>query len=181
MTNRSAVSQVVDAGQFKAALAHFPSGVTIVTAVDGAGVPHGLTANAFCSVSLDPPLICVCIARSARSHTVFLQRDEFAVNFLRPEHAGLAMKFASKRDDKFAHGLFRQTDRRVLVLDDALAVLECVVHSRHDGGDHTILIGEVRRAGLAAGEPLVFFNKAFHRVAELGHVSEAHLKRDPGR
>nr|WP_042193110.1 flavin reductase family protein [Kibdelosporangium sp. MJ126-NF4]CEL20572.1 Nitrilotriacetate monooxygenase component B [Kibdelosporangium sp. MJ126-NF4]CTQ89483.1 Nitrilotriacetate monooxygenase component B (EC 1.14.13.-) [Kibdelosporangium sp. MJ126-NF4] len=167
MTNRSVVSPAVDAGQFKAALAHFPSGVTIVTAVDDAGIPHGLTASAFCSVSLDPPLICVCVARSARCHPVFLRHDQFAVNFLRPEHTDLAMTFAGKREDKFTGGPFRQTDQRTVVLDDALAVLECVVHSRHDGGDHTILVGEVRRAVLTAGEPLVFFNKAFHRVAEL--------------
>jgi flavin reductase ActVB len=168
MTNRGAVGQMVDVTRFKAVLAHFPSGVTIVTALDDAGIPHGLTANAFCSVSLDPPLVCVCVARSARCHSVFLERDEFAINFLRPEHADLAMTFAGKHEDKFAHGPFRRTDRRVIVLDDALAVLECVVHSTHEAGDHTILIGEVRRADLATGEPLVFFNRAFHRVAELG-------------
>jgi flavin reductase ActVB len=168
MTNRSAVSQMADVARFKAALAQFPSGVTIVTAVDGAGIPHGLTANAFCSVSLDPPLVCVCVAHTARCHSVFLERAEFAINFLRPEHADLAMTFAGKNEDKFAHAPFHRTDRQVIVLDDALAVLECVVHSRHEAGDHTILIGEVRRADVSAGEPLVFFNRTFHRVAELG-------------
>jgi flavin reductase ActVB len=175
MSGRSVVGSAVErdgevlgAARFKEALAQFPSGVTIVTTRDAAGSPHGLTASAFCSVSLVPPLVCVCVARSARCHPVFACRDEFAINFLRPEHADLARRFARTGGDKFAHGPFRHTDRRMIVIRDALAVLECVVHSRHAAGDHTMLVGEVRRAQLSAGEPLVFFNRAFHRVVELG-------------
>ncbi|RKT74712.1 flavin reductase ActVB [Saccharothrix variisporea] len=153
---------------FKAALARFPSGVTIVTTRAADGTPHGFTASAFCSVSLDPPLVCVCVAHSARCHPVFAQRDEFAVNFLRPEHADLAMRFASKEEDKFAGGPFRHDDPRLVFVEDALASLECVVHSRYEVGDHTMLVGEVRRAEVAPGEPLVFYNRAFHRVAEPG-------------
>ncbi|MDQ3403046.1 MAG: flavin reductase family protein [Actinomycetota bacterium] len=155
----------LDIGQFKAAMARFPSGVTIATTRDAAGTPHGFTASAFCSVSLDPPLVCVCVARSAICHPVFAERDEFAVNILRPEHVELAARFASRGADKFRDSAFELTDTGMVALDGALAVLECIVHSRHEAGDHTILVGEVRATRLDAGEPMVYFDRGFHRIA----------------
>ncbi len=157
----------IDVDSFKELLAHYPSGVTIVTTTDAEGVPYGFTASSFCSVSLDPPLVSVCLARSARCYPVFATCDEFAVNFLQPHHADLAMTFARKRDDKFAHASFRQTDSRTVILEDALGVLECRVYNRFEAGDHTLLIGRVQAAGMSAGEPLVLYNRAFHRIASL--------------
>lgn len=156
----------LDPDRFRQALAYFPSGVTIVTALDTTGTPHGFTASAFCSVSLDPPLVCACLARSARCHPVFAACDEFAVSVLRPEHTELALRFARKGEDKFAHGRFRRTTRRAVVVADALAAVECVVHDRYEVGDHTMLIGEVQQVHLSTGEPLVFFNRTFHHLAE---------------
>jgi flavin reductase ActVB len=156
----------LEAARFKEAVARFASGVTIVATRDADGAPHGFTASSFCSVSLDPPLVCVCVAHTARCHTVFAARDDFSVNVLRPTHADLATWFARSGDDKFTRGDFRFTGRHTVVLDDALAVLRCVVHSRFEAGDHTILVGEVRQAEVSSGDPLVYFDRGFHRLEE---------------
>ncbi|PSL52690.1 flavin reductase ActVB [Saccharothrix carnea] len=157
------------AARFKDAMARFPSGVTITTTLDAEGRPHGFTASAFCSVSLDPPLVGVCLARSATCHPVFAERDGFAVNVLRPEQADIAERFARKDVDKFGDGAFRSTATGHVVLDEALVVLECTVHSRHEAGDHTILVGEVRWTRLGTGEPMVFFDRGFRRIAATAH------------
>ncbi|WP_424185771.1 flavin reductase family protein [Actinokineospora sp. G85] len=156
---------VADPTEFKAAMAAFASGVTLVTTRDVDGVPHGFTASAFCSVSLDPPLVCVCVAHSARCHPVFADRDDFAISVLSSGQGALALHFASRAEDKFTGMPLRETGGGHLVAQDALAVLECTAHSRHTAGDHTILVGRVRRAEVGAGAPLVFHDRAFHTVA----------------
>jgi flavin reductase ActVB len=156
---------VTGPADFRGALSRFASGVTIVTARDAAGAPHGFTASAFCSVSLDPPLVCVCVARTARCHPVFAARDELAISILRPGHAGLALRFATRSPDKFAAGGFRATAAGHLVVDGALAVLECGVHGRYEAGDHTMLVAAVHRAEWSDGEPLLFYDRTFGTVA----------------
>lgn len=158
------------AGDFKAALARFASGVTIVTVRDAAGIPHGFTASAFCSVSLDPPLVCVCVAHTARCHGVFALQDEFAVSILRPGHADLALRFATRSPDKFGGGGFRTTETGHVVVADALAVVECGVHGRYEAGDHTMLVAAVRRAEWSDGEPLLFYDRAFGTLAAAGRT-----------
>lgn len=155
-----------DSTRFKDAMAHFPSGVTITTTTDATGRPHGFTASAFCSVSLEPPLVSVCLARSATCHPVFAECAEFAVNVLRPEHAALASRFALSGADKFPDSGFRLTGAGMVVLDQALIMLECAVHARYEAGDHTILVGEVLRTRLGTGEPMVFFGRGFHRIED---------------
>jgi flavin reductase ActVB len=155
-----------DRTRFKDAMARFPSGVTITTTVDATGQPHGFTASAFSSVSLDPPLVSVCLARSATCHPVFAECTRFAVNVLRPEHTALAGRFALRGADKFPDSGFRLTDAGMVVLDQALITLECQVHARHEAGDHTILVGEVLRTRLDTGDPMVFFGRGFHRLEE---------------
>lgn len=158
---------MIDGALFRDVLSQYPSGVTIVTARDSGGEPRGFTANAFCSVSLDPPLVCVCLARSARCHPVFASKDSFVVNFLRPEHIELANVFAGKSADKFAHGAFSSNGPGTIAVENALAVLVCSVHARYEAGDHTMLIGEVRSAEFSSGEPLVFHGRRFRRLTEL--------------
>lgn len=161
---RFGTAEVCDPVTFKEALASYPSGVAIVTTVDADGVAHGFTASAFCSVSLEPPLVSVCLARTARCHPVFAARDTFAVNLLRPSHAGLAIRFARTGEDKFAGARFGLTEGGLPALDDALTVLECDAYGRHDAGDHTIIIGQVQRVAASDGEPLVYYRRAFHGV-----------------
>jgi len=170
-TSRSIVDDdrpLIDPASFKDTLALLPSGVVIVTTVDVDGVPHGFTASTFCSVSLEPPLVSVCLARSARCHPVFVVRDTFVVNLLRPCHAELAVGFARSGRDKFADGAFRRTAGDLPALEDALAVLECTAYGRYEAGDHTILVGRVHRAlATIDGEPLVFYRRAFHGVGDV--------------
>ncbi|QFZ24278.1 flavin reductase [Saccharothrix syringae] len=148
-------------------MARFPTGVAVVTARDEAGEPHGMTVSSFCSVSLEPPLVLVCLARTARSFPVFARRPRFAVSVLRDHHAALAVRFARRGADKFTGGGLRVTPSGAVVVEDALAVLECAADGTHDGGDHLILVGRVERLALAAqpGPPAVYFDRAFGTVA----------------
>ncbi|GAB2963273.1 flavin reductase family protein [Amycolatopsis acidiphila] len=150
----------------KEAVAGFPSGVTITTTVDKAGKTWGFTASAFASLSLDPPLIVVCLSTSAECHPVFAEATYFTVNLLRPHHERLARIFATRGADKFAGEDFRPDERGIPVLRDALATMQCRVHSIGEGGDHSILIGRVLSAQADAGEPMVFCRRAFWALSD---------------
>ena len=160
---------------FRTAMARFPSGVTIVTTQDANGTPHGFTASSFCSVSLDPPLVLVCLGRSAKSYPVFDACERFAVSILRPQHTELARRFASKNVDKFAGGHFVRTASGLTAVEGALVLVECIVHNRHDGGDHVIIVGRVDRTLVGDGDPIVYFNRGFGTITELGsHPTVGH-------
>lgn len=160
------VSGSVDPDVFRQALSRFASGVTIVTTSDPEGNRYGFTASAFSSLSLDPPLILVCLATSAESHPVFADARRFIVNVLRPEHESLALRFAKKGIDKFEDGEFRPGAGEGLpVLDSALFNLKCRVHERYEGGDHTILVGAVDFAYVHDGEPMLLYDRRFHHLA----------------
>ncbi|NYF59549.1 flavin reductase family protein [Micromonospora purpureochromogenes] len=155
----------VDPAAYREAMARFPSGVAIVTTHDEDGTPYGFTASSFCSVSLDPPLVLVCLARSANSFPVFQRSRHFAVSFLRSHHVDLAKRFASKSPDKFGAGGFVRTDGGATVLREALAAVECVIDSRHVAGDHVILVGGVQRVVLPDdGSPVVYFDRGFRAL-----------------
>jgi flavin reductase ActVB len=151
---------------FRDAMARFPTGVTIVTTHDEDGKPYGFTASSFCSVSLDPPLVLVCLAMGANSYPVFARTDHFTVSVLRAHHGELARRFASKKADKFAHGRFVRTDAGRTVLAEALSVLECAVESRYTAGDHMIMVGRVTDVLLAGqGDPAVYLDRDFGTVS----------------
>lgn len=152
--------------EFKDAMARFPTGVAIVTTCDAAGEPHGLTVSSLCSVSLDPPLVLICVAKSARCFPAFDRGGEFAVSMLRRHHAELARRFASSTAEKFAGGGFTRTPRGGVVVDDALATLDCLVDGRHDAGDHVILVGKVVDHRLAGrGTPAVYVDRKFTTIS----------------
>jgi flavin reductase ActVB len=160
-----ALHPTVDAAAFRDAMARFPAGVAIVTTRDEDGTPYGFTASSFCSVSLDPPLVLVCLARTASSYPVFARSRDFAVSMLRAHHVPLAHRFASKTDDKFGHGDFVHTERGRTVLTGASAVVECLVHSRHEAGDHMIMVGRVDAVMVGhKGTPTVYFDRGFGTV-----------------
>lgn len=149
---------------FRDAMASFPSGVTIVTTTDERGRWCGFTATSFCSLSLDPPLTLVCLARTARCHPGFLAASSWVIHMLTPEHAGLAMRFADRDADKFGGGEFVANAQGHPVLPGACAVLECEAFARYDGGDHTILVGRVTAAAVRPVEPAVYFRRGFHAL-----------------
>lgn len=151
---------------FREAMAGFPSGVTIVTTADDDGRWWGFTATSFCSVSMDPPLVLVCLARGAECHPVFARAERWIVHVVHPEHADLALRFATRGADKFTDAGFAADERGLPVLDRACVTLNCTTHARHDGGDHTILVGHVQRTRLGDEDPAVYFRRGFRELAE---------------
>ena len=166
------VSGTVNPELFRTAMTRFASGVTIITTLDEHGGRWGFTASAFSSLSLEPPLVLVCLATSADSHAVFAGTAAFIVNVLGCEHDQLALRFARKNIDKFAGGEFRPGVADGLpVLDEALVSLKCSTHARYEGGDHTILIGRVEYARVrAAGAPALHFDRRFWDLVERTEV-----------
>jgi flavin reductase ActVB len=151
---------------FREAMTRFASGVTIVTTADTDGRWSGFTASAFSSLSLDPPLVLVCLAQDADSHPVFVAAPAYIVNVLGQHHEPLALHFARKGVDKFAGGEFRHGRADGLpVLEDALVSLKCRAHATYEGGDHTILIGQVEYAVVRrGGAPALHYDRRFWDV-----------------
>jgi flavin reductase ActVB len=147
---------------FREAMGRFASGVTIVTTVAGDGSWKGFTASAFCSLSLEPPLVLVCQARTSSSYDAFSRCEKFLVNILGEEHEELALQFARSGGEKFEDGPFRPGLATGLpLLPDALAVLGCDVHARYDGGDHDIFVGDVYSCHIRDGAPMLHFDSRF--------------------
>jgi flavin reductase (DIM6/NTAB) family NADH-FMN oxidoreductase RutF len=155
---------VISADDFRKVLSHFASGVTIITTCDGDGRPTGLTASAFTSVSLEPPLVLVCVAHKSQSYPALLERGRFAVNFLRSDQEDLSRRFATSRLDKFDGVPHRISPLGVPVLTEALAHVECVTVNRHVEGDHTVFIGRVEDCGTSDGAPLLYFRGKYDRL-----------------
>jgi flavin reductase (DIM6/NTAB) family NADH-FMN oxidoreductase RutF len=157
---------VISPDEFRQALGHFATGVTIVTTSDSDGRPTGLTASAFASVSLDPPLILVCIAHKSQSYPSILERGRFAVNFLRREQEDISRKFATTRLDKFDGVPHRISPLGLPVLTEALGHVECVIVSTHIEGDHTVFIGRVDDCGTTDGMPLLYYRGKYESLRQ---------------
>lgn len=146
MNVMSAIDPQLDLDDFRAVMSLWPSGVTITTTVDDDSLRWGFTASAFSSVSLQPPLILICLGAAAKCHATFVRAKYFAVNILSTRHEQLALRFATRGSDKFNGTDFRPGHTGSPVLTDAVASLECVMHAAVPAGDHTILIGKVVHA-----------------------------------
>jgi flavin reductase (DIM6/NTAB) family NADH-FMN oxidoreductase RutF len=154
----------VDALDFRNALARFASGVTIVTAKDSNGKPAGFTASAFSSLSLDPPLVLVCLEKKAQSYDTFAATEHVAVSILAAGQGDIAWQFARKDIDKFESVPVETGEVTSLpLIRAATAHLEGRVYERLDGGDHTIIIIEVLRARTEDVPPLLHFNRQMGR------------------
>ena len=150
--------------EFRAALGRFASGVTVVTTRDNENRLHGITVSAFCSVSLEPPLILVCIDKEAGSHYAFEQSRAFVVNILREDQQYLSDRFASQLSDKFDGVKYRAGIEQLPVLEDVLVNLECRLVNAHDNGDHTIYIGEIVVSSVNEGKPLIYFQGDYGKL-----------------
>jgi flavin reductase (DIM6/NTAB) family NADH-FMN oxidoreductase RutF len=151
----------IDSATFRSVLGRFVSGVTIVTARDAGGVDHGMTASAFCSVSLDPPLVLVSIAHDATLHPVLLEQNELAVSILTASQEAIARRFAEKLDNRFEGVGFTRGVSGAPLIDGALATLEGRVVHRYSGGDHTIFVAEVLAASATTDEPLLYYRGGY--------------------
>lgn len=157
----------IDRASFKRVLGNLAAGVTIVTTVGEDGKPYGLTATAFTSVSLDPPLVLVCIDKRSESHPHVLGKRIFAVNLLASGQETLSNRFAVSGGDKFADLDTNRAFTGAPLLRDTLGYVDCTVVNTVDAGDHTVFIGQVEAADIRDGaEPLVYFRSAYRRIAE---------------
>jgi flavin reductase (DIM6/NTAB) family NADH-FMN oxidoreductase RutF len=156
---------MMDANTFRQLLSHFASGIAIVTACDGER-DVGMTVSAFCSVSLSPPLVLVCVDRSASMHDLLLRHPRLGISIMASEHEAHCRRFADKNETCRFHGVScTRGESSVLLLDDAMAHLECqLVHHCH-AGDHTIFIAEVERGAMRDGQPLLYFRGHFAQLA----------------
>ena len=151
----------LDPDGFRAVLGRFASGVTVVTAVDGTGRDHGITVSAFCSLSLQPPLILVCIDHTSSMYEVLQSATYFAVNMLAASQEALSRRFSGKDPNRFDGIGYARGSTGVALLDDTLAALECRVHGRHEEGDHTIFIGLVEAAQARSERPLLYYRGGY--------------------
>ncbi|MQB00647.1 MAG: flavin reductase [Actinobacteria bacterium] len=154
----------VEADLFRTVMANFPAGVTIVTATTQAGEPRGLTVSAFCSVSLTPPLLLVCIDRTSNTLPAIRQSNGFTVNFLAADRTDLAMRFASKATDKFVDVAYRDPSisEGGPILEDSSAYSACKVNHSLKVGDHWIFVGEMEEGEFWEDRaPLVYCRREF--------------------
>lgn len=159
-----------DARAFRAALGCFATGVCVASTRDPDGRPVGVTVNSFTSVSLDPPLVLFCLDRSAESLRAFMSASGFALTVLAEEQQSVSANFAQRALPERWEGVALHGED-----DDApaaptiaggLAALDCDMHAIHDGGDHVILVGRVRRLwSRPDGRPLLYFRGGYARLA----------------
>ena len=155
----------VDAAAFRHALARFPSGVTVVTVRDDAGADYGMTVSAFASLSLEPPLVLVCIGDDATIAGAVAEAGHFAVSVLSGDQEALARRFADTGADRFAGTEISRGATGIALLNGAVSHLECAIVARHRGGDHTIVVGEVLAASAVEdGRPLIYQRGEYRRL-----------------
>jgi len=158
----------VTQAEFRRAMGGFATGVTILTVDDG-GKVHGMTANAFTSVSLEPLLVLVCVDRKAKTHAHLHARKRFGVNVLAETQREISQYYANPDRDhdnaqQEAGARFERTAHGTPVLHNALAYLECRLHITYEAGDHTIFIAEVEDVVVREGDPLLFFRGKYRKV-----------------
>lgn len=160
----------VDPTLFRKACGEFLTGVTVVTSLDRDGRPVGFTANAFSSVSLDPPMVLVCLGRSASSYPALEAADRFAVHVMAEPHeeiVGTFARSASEGIDKFGSVAWAPADASGLpLLEDYLSRFQCRITDRHEAGDHVIIVGEVEDVDVAEDQapPIGYFRGKFERL-----------------
>lgn len=161
--------QPVDPAAFKLALGRFATGIVVVTTTVR-GEDHAMTANAFTSVSLDPPILLLCVEKIARFHESVLESGVWGVSVLAEDAGNSATWFATR--GRPLHGQFdglkvtRGPRTGVPLLGDALSTVECATRSVHDGGDHTVVLGDALSVAVPApqGSPLVYWSGAYHAI-----------------
>ena len=155
--------------EFRKALGHFTTGVTVVTVEREPGKVHGMTANSFTSVSLDPMLILVCVDQRAKLLPLLKKKKSFGVSVLKAGQEAISEYFAKGEQSAEAEERlsirYRRTSSGIFVLDNALLQLSCSVMASHVAGDHTIFVGEVEEAEVHEGEPLLYFRGEYRRMA----------------
>jgi flavin reductase (DIM6/NTAB) family NADH-FMN oxidoreductase RutF len=156
----------IEKNELRQVMGHFATGVTIITTLTKAGQLHGLTANAFTSVSLEPPLLLISVDKKAESWPAFEESRVFTVNILADDQEGLSRKFAVSGGNKFEGVAYRIGANGAPILDGTLAYIECTLYAAYDGGDHSIYLGEIQQAEIHEGKPLVFYRGGYRALGD---------------
>ena len=155
----------LEPARFRRIMRHYPTGVTVVTALHRDGTPFGLTANSVTSVSLDPPLVLVCVSERSSSLGAILSSGAFAVNVLGAGAASTARRFAEIDTDRRFEGVrYTVGDGGSPILDDVVAWMACSLYRTFEAGDHLILVGHVHKADASGGDPLLFFQGRYESL-----------------
>ena len=154
----------VDDASFRLALSQFATGVAVVLTRDAAGAPAGLTVNAFSSVSLDPPLVLICVDIRSDAHDPNAESGIFGVSVLSATQEDISRRFSWRGPEKFEGFVLEHGETGALLVPGAVAHLECAVVGAHRAGDHTIYVGEIRVLRASPGPPLLYHRGAYRRV-----------------
>ena len=155
----------IDPDSFRSVLGRFASGITVVTTRDAEQRDVGMTVSAFCSVSLDPPLVQVCVDHAASLYAALVVSTRYGVSILAAEQEALSRRFATAESTRRFDGIgYRRGESGVILLDDALAHLECRIVASHDTGDHTMFVGEVESATARNARPLLYYRGGYAQL-----------------
>lgn len=153
----------LDQDAFRAVLGRFASGVTIVTVLGANGRDYGMTVSAFSSVSLEPPLVMVCIGEEASLKPMIAEATHYGVSILASDQEPLSRRFAA-HGERFDGIGFTRGENGMALIDGALAFMECRIVARHRAGDHTIVVGEVEAASVEDARPLLYYRGGYAQL-----------------
>ncbi|MGO9450027.1 MAG: flavin reductase family protein [Candidatus Binataceae bacterium] len=156
----------IEKNELRRVMGHFATGVTVITTFRKSGEIHGLTANAFTSVSLVPPLLLICVDKKAESYACFDETKVFTVNILASDQEDLSRRFAISGGQKFEGVSYRSGANGAPILAGTVGYIECKVTAAHDGGDHTIYVGEIEQAETRDTKPLLFFRGGYRELGD---------------
>jgi flavin reductase (DIM6/NTAB) family NADH-FMN oxidoreductase RutF len=156
----------VTSAEFRHACGRFATGVTIATVLDAEGLPHGLTVNSFSSVSLEPPLVSICLGHAVTVIEYFRESRHFGINVLAEDQQDLSDRFARKGLDRFDGVEWYRGETGAPLLPGVLAAIECEQRHRVTAGDHDIFIAEMLSARVSNGQPLLYFAGRYRRAAK---------------
>lgn len=173
MSDAAEPEQQIDPREFRRVAGLFATGITVITTRTGDDI-HGMTANAFTTLSLNPLLVIVCVDRRARMHPIIQASGAFAVNFLHEGQEAISRNFAGQPQEQIEDILHFSEEGGAPVILGCLASLRCAVHQVLDGGDHAIVIGRVTHLikGDVGAHPLIYFAGGYRRLlieSEAGH------------
>jgi flavin reductase (DIM6/NTAB) family NADH-FMN oxidoreductase RutF len=154
----------IDQATFRSVLGRFASGVTVATAVDENGTDHGMTVSAFCSISLDPPLVMASIQDDTDMYAVLQNAEYFGVNILESDQEAISRRFAEHEGDRFEGIGYSRGVSGVAILDGVLAHAECRIVARHVAGDHMLFVAEVEDAAVHGDTPLLYYRGGYARL-----------------
>jgi flavin reductase (DIM6/NTAB) family NADH-FMN oxidoreductase RutF len=154
----------VTSEDFRRACGRFATGVSIASVLDAKGAPHGLTVNSFAAVSLEPPLVLICLGHAVTIIEHFRAARHFGINVLAEGQRDLSDRFARKGQDRFDGLEWQPGETGVPLLAGVLAAVECAVHQRFTSGDHDVFVGEMLSARVAKGDPLIYFASRYREL-----------------